>query len=101
MNRYGKPSSLRLKLCDLALKPVKWTGLGVMSEKSRYDAYFTHSTGHGVGIEVHESPRLAKDKLRSLRLEWSSRLSQASIYRMKVEYESKIWSWSLSQGMRC
>jgi Xaa-Pro aminopeptidase len=29
-------------------------------EKSGYDRYFTHSTGHGVGIEVHEAPRVAK-----------------------------------------
>lgn len=29
-------------------------------KKTGYDTYFTHSTGHGVGIEVHEPPRLAK-----------------------------------------
>lgn len=29
-------------------------------KKAGYDAYFTHSTGHGVGIEVHELPRLAR-----------------------------------------
>lgn len=29
-------------------------------KNSGYGAYFTHSTGHGVGLEVHEAPRLAK-----------------------------------------
>ena len=29
-------------------------------KKAGYGDYFTHSTGHGVGIEVHELPRLAK-----------------------------------------
>jgi Xaa-Pro aminopeptidase len=35
-------------------------------KKAGYDAYFTHSTGHGVGIEVHEAPRLAKGQTQKL-----------------------------------
>ena len=33
-----------------ARKVLKKSGLG---------KYFTHSTGHGVGLEIHEPPRLA------------------------------------------
>ncbi len=28
--------------------------------KARLDRYFTHSTGHGVGLEIHEEPRVAR-----------------------------------------
>jgi Xaa-Pro aminopeptidase len=34
--------------------------------KAGFDAFFTHSTGHGVGIEVHEPPRLGKDQTQKL-----------------------------------
>jgi Xaa-Pro aminopeptidase len=29
-------------------------------KRAKLDRYFTHSTGHGLGLEVHEMPRLAK-----------------------------------------
>ncbi|HET7872748.1 MAG TPA: Xaa-Pro peptidase family protein [Terriglobales bacterium] len=35
-------------------------------KRAGYAAYFTHSTGHGVGIEVHEQPRLAKGQKQKL-----------------------------------
>lgn len=35
-------------------------------KKAGFDKYFTHSTGHGVGIEIHEQPRLAKGQTQKL-----------------------------------
>jgi Xaa-Pro aminopeptidase len=30
-------------------------------KRAKLERYFTHSTGHGLGLEVHEMPRLGKD----------------------------------------
>jgi len=34
--------------------------------KRKLEKYFTHSLGHGVGIEIHEAPRLAKGQTQTL-----------------------------------
>jgi len=34
--------------------------------KAGFGRYFTHSTGHGVGLEVHEAPRLSKGQKQKL-----------------------------------
>ena len=41
--------------------------MNAILKESRLDQYFTHGTGHGVGIDIHESPsvgRTSKDRLR-------------------------------------
>jgi Xaa-Pro aminopeptidase len=30
--------------------------------RAKLEKYFTHSTGHGVGLEIHEPPRIAKEQ---------------------------------------
>ena len=35
-------------------------------QRARLDRYFTHSTGHGVGLEIHEPPRLGKSQAERL-----------------------------------
>lgn len=46
-------AGIPIKEIDLAARKV--------IEKYGYGDYFTHSTGHGVGIDIHEDPRIYKD----------------------------------------
>jgi Xaa-Pro aminopeptidase len=36
-------------------------------QKHGLGKYFTHSTGHGVGLEIHEAPRVAANQTEELR----------------------------------
>jgi Xaa-Pro aminopeptidase len=35
-------------------------------KKAKLDRYFIHSTGHGVGLEIHEQPRIAREQTEVL-----------------------------------
>src|SRR5262249_12725419 len=55
------------------LAAVPGVAAGAIDEAARsvlrragLDGYFTHSTGHGVGLEIHEGPRLAAKQTQSL-----------------------------------
>jgi Xaa-Pro aminopeptidase len=36
-------------------------------KKAKLDRYFIHSTGHGVGMEIHEQPRIAREQSEVLK----------------------------------
>jgi Xaa-Pro aminopeptidase len=54
-----------------AVKPVATAGdvdeaARSVLRKAKLDRFFTHSTGHGVGLEIHEPPRLGKAQTERL-----------------------------------
>jgi Xaa-Pro aminopeptidase len=53
-----KPGSRAGDVDEAARKVLRKAGLG---------RYFTHSTGHGVGLEIHETPRIAAGQKEILR----------------------------------
>ncbi len=66
--RFAYQAVLEAQLAGVeAVKPgatcgeVDEAARGVL-RKAGLDEFFTHSTGHGVGIEIHEAPRIAKEQ---------------------------------------
>jgi Xaa-Pro aminopeptidase len=53
--------------CGRSCGDVDTAARGVLAAY-RLDQYFVHSTGHGLGLEVHEEPRLAKGQKSKLAL---------------------------------
>ena len=65
-------------------------------QKTKLDRYFTHSTGHGVGLEIHEPPRLGKGQSERLEPGMVITIEPGFTYRVKAAFESKTWWWSRS-----
>jgi Xaa-Pro aminopeptidase len=73
----GRPSSEARRMYNAVLESqlagIEAVGVGALAGDVDYacrnvlrgaklDRYFTHSTGHGVGLEIHENPRLARNQ---------------------------------------
>ncbi len=59
-------------------------------EEAGMDRYFSHGTGHGVGLDVHEAPRLAAGREEILRPAWWLPSSRGSISPASGVSGSKI-----------
>lgn len=69
-NQYGAVLEAQLAAID-AVKPGATAGAvdaaaRLALKKHKMDSLFVHSTGHGLGLEIHESPRLGKKDLTRL-----------------------------------
>ncbi len=49
----------------VAVTAVDGAARGVL-DRAGFGQYFTHSTGHGVGLEIHEAPRIASGQSQKL-----------------------------------
>ena len=49
----------------VAVSAVDGAARGIL-DRAGFGQYFTHSTGHGVGLEIHEAPRIASGQSQKL-----------------------------------
>jgi Xaa-Pro aminopeptidase len=57
--RDAQEAALRVIRPGVSVAEVDHAARTVL-KKRKLDRFFTHSTGHGVGLEIHEAPRVAK-----------------------------------------
>ena len=66
-----------------------------------FEKQFVHSTGHGLGLEIHEAPRLGKrDGTYLAGRHGRSPSSLAHILKASVESASKIPCWSPNRDVK-
>ena len=58
-------SAIEKTACGVATKDVDAVARSIIA-KTGYGEYFQHSTGHGVGLEVHEQPNLSPNSDQTL-----------------------------------
>jgi len=63
--RQGQLAAIQAVRPGATVGTVDAAARGVLREAG-LDQYFTHSTGHGVGLEIHESPRVASGQKQVL-----------------------------------
>jgi Xaa-Pro aminopeptidase len=63
--REGQLAAIQAVRPGATVGTVDAAARGVLREAG-LDQYFTHSTGHGVGLEIHESPRVASGQKQVL-----------------------------------
>jgi Xaa-Pro aminopeptidase len=68
---YGAVREAQQAACD-AVRPGVTAGeidgaARKLLKRSGFGRYFSHSTGHGVGLEIHEAPRIAAGQTETLR----------------------------------
>jgi Xaa-Pro aminopeptidase len=57
--REAQQSAIEVVRAGVSCATVDRAARKVLKQKN-LDRHFTHSTGHGVGLEIHESPRIAR-----------------------------------------
>lgn len=57
--KNANEKAIQLIADNFSAKAAHEIAEGVLKE-SGFDKYFTHSLGHGLGLEIHENPRLSK-----------------------------------------
>ena len=62
--------------------------------KAKLGKYFSHSTGHGVGLEIHEGPRIAKKQGQVLKPGMVITIEPGVYIPGEFGSASKTWCWS-------
>ena len=69
--------------------------------KAKLERYFTHSSGHGVGLEIHEPPRLGKKQNERLAPGMVVTIEPGIYVPARAAFGSKTWCLSREMVAKC